>query len=1005
MPATVGAKIQLDGAASYRSQMTNLTSASKALSAQMKALKSSFDSEATAEQKNRAIKQQLTAQIDVQKQRIAALQAQIQKTSAEYGEGSTQVNRYKQQLAQAENALNGMESELRQVNAELKNQPTAFQTSMTNLSKSLDTVSTKLKSAGDSLKSFGQSYTTHVSLPMVAVGAGTVKAAIDIDTALTGVRKTVDATEEEYQALKDAAIEYSKTQPVSAEQLLDLEALGAQLGYSKDELENFAKVVAGLDIATDMDAETAATELAQFANITQMSHEDTERFASAIVALGNSTATTESQISAMAQRTAAAGTQVGMTQSQILGWSAAMASLGIEAEAGGTAFSQTVSTIDAAVATGSEDLQAFAEVAGMSGEEFSNAWKEDATGTFQRLLEGIANSDNATVALEKMGITGVRAQDVMKRLSGNTELVAQALGTANEGWEQNTALTDEVANRNDSLAAKFDTLKNKLTAIAEEVGEPLANALLAVADDLQPVVDKVADLAQRFAELDPEQQKTILGFMGVVAALGPVLSLLGSGISAIGSLVGGISAITGALGGAEVAAGAAGAAGAGAGTAAAGGLAAVAGPIAIVVGSVAALAAGFAYLWNTSEDFRNKITELATSISEQLNPALGNLEQIFGAVSGFVTNVANAVGAFLLPVVEAVSKVGLQIADSIMPAINGALAFLAPLISQVASVLGPIIEWLGNFLGAVLGPIVEILGGVLATALQVICELLGGLFGFLGQVAEILGTITEGVGASFLTFLESMGIDTETLGTTISETWNGITSTISGAVEGARNSIHEAFEGARSKVSEVMSDIKLSVETSFEKVRTVIPEAVENAKTDAINKFNEIKDGAGRIFDEIRSKIEGAIEGAKNFVGDRINEIVGFFSNMHIEFPHINLPHFYAYGEFDPFAGKFPSIGIDWYAKAMGNGMILDHPTIFGMSGGQFLGAGEAGSETIVGTRSLMGMIRAAVEESANAQPIQVIVNAAPGMDVNELADLVAEKIDDKVNRKNRAWA
>ena len=1005
MSATVGAKIQLDGAASFRSQMTNLTSASKALSAQMKALKSSFDSEATSEQKNRAIKQQLTAQIDIQKQRIAALQAQIQKTSAEYGEGSTQVNRYKTQLAQAESALNGMETELRQVNAELRNQPTAFQTSMTNLSKSLDNVSTKLKSAGDSLKSFGQSYTTHITLPMAAAGAGTIKAAVDIDTALTGVRKTVDATEEEYQALKDAALEYSKTQPVSAEQLLDLEALGAQLGYSKDELEDFAKVVAGLDIATDMDAETAATELAQFANITQMSHADTERFASALVALGNTTATTESKISSMAQRTAAAGTQVGMTQSQILGWSAAMASLGIEAEAGGTAFSQTISNIDAAVATGSDDLQAFAEVAGMSGDEFSQAWSEDATGTFQRLLEGIANSDNATVALEKMGITGVRAQDVMKRLSGNTELVAQALGTANQGWEENTALTNEVANRNDSLASKFETLKNKLIAIADEVGEPLANALLDVADDLQPVVDKISDLAQRFADLDPEQQKTILGFMGVVAALGPLLSILGSGISAIGSIAGGLSTLTGALGGAGAAASAAGAAGAGAGTAAAGGLAAVAGPIAAVVGAVLAAAAAFKYLWDTNEGFRESITQSVTAIAEQAQPILESLGNIIGSVWNFIQQVAAGLAAAVLPVLQSLFELLFNLAEAVMPAISGALQMLEPIVSGLLGFLGPLFEAVGAFVGAVAQPLVELLGGALTIAIQTISEILGTLFAILGSVFDLISSVFTGIADTVIGILEWLGVDTEQLGATVSEVWSGMSSAIQGAVEFIQNFIHAGFSWIRDTVTGIIDGIKTDIESKFNFIKDNLGGILDGIKTNFETAFNFVLNTATRIFEDVKNAVTRPIEDAKNTVRGIVDSIAGFFSGLHIELPHINLPHFYAYGEFDLFAGKFPSIGIDWYAKAMGNGMILDSPTIFGMSGGQLLGAGEAGSETIVGTRSLMGMIRAAVEESANAQPIQVIVNAAPGMDVNELAELVADKIDDKVNRKNRAWA
>lgn len=94
---------------------------------------------------------------------------------------------------------------------------------------------------GGTVESFGKSYSKAVTLPIVAAGAATGAAAVEIDTALTGVRKTVDGTEEQYQQLKDAAIEFSKTNAVDPAQILDIQALGAQLGYSIDELDMFGR--------------------------------------------------------------------------------------------------------------------------------------------------------------------------------------------------------------------------------------------------------------------------------------------------------------------------------------------------------------------------------------------------------------------------------------------------------------------------------------------------------------------------------------------------------------------------------------------------------------------------------------------------------------------------------------------------------------------------------------------------------------------------------------------
>lgn len=383
-----------------------------------------------------------------------------------------------------------------------------------------------------------------VSGAILGVGVATGKAAITIDTALTGVRKTVDGTEEQYQDLKEAAIEFSKTNAVSADQILDIQALGAQLGFTIDELDEFSQVVSGLDIATDMDAETAATEMAQFANITKMAHGEVSNYGSAIVNLGNHMATTESQISSMAQRVAAASTQVGMSQADILGWSAAMSSLGVEAEAGGTAFSQTVATIDAAVATGSDDIQAFADIAGMSADEFSSSWKASATDTMVALLQGTNSAENMTVALESMGVTGIRQTDVLKRLAGNTELVTQALQYSNDGWRENTALTAEVENRNASMAAQLEIAQNKVTAIAEDVGGPLVGALNDAIDAAQPVIDTVEGASTAFSNADEGTQRWIIGIGAAGAAAGPFLTVtgklyktIGGGVTTVGNAV------------------------------------------------------------------------------------------------------------------------------------------------------------------------------------------------------------------------------------------------------------------------------------------------------------------------------------------------------------------------------------------------------------------------------------------------------------------------------------
>ncbi len=398
----------------------------------------------------------------------------------------------------------------------------------------------KIHNAGYRMEQVGEKATKGITVPMGLAAAACGSAAIDMDTALTGVRKTVDGTEAQYQELKNAAVEFSKTNAVSASQILDIQALGAQLGFTRNELADFGEVVSGLDIATNMNAEQAGTELAQFANITKMAHSEASNYASALVGLGNTSATTESDISSMAMRIAAAGTQVGMSQADILGLAAALSSMGIEAEAGGTAISTIMAQIDKDIAKNSDDVQTWADAAKMSAEEFSEAWKTDPVEALSALFSGMeqatAEGGNMSVMLEELGIDSVRQTDIMKRLAGNSELVGKSVATANDEWKKNTALQNEVDNRNQSLAARLQILQNKVTAVAEEVGGPMVDAALDCLEAADPLIEGAADMAKAFHDMDKEDQRMVLGLAAAAAAFGPVAMGTGKLLQGVGNL-------------------------------------------------------------------------------------------------------------------------------------------------------------------------------------------------------------------------------------------------------------------------------------------------------------------------------------------------------------------------------------------------------------------------------------------------------------------------------------
>lgn len=392
-------------------------------------------------------------------------------------------------------------------------------------------VAGKMYNAGDKMAKMGDMLTKSVTVPMVAMGTYAAQAAINFDTALANVRKTSDLTEQQLQKLGDSALDLSTKQPVTAETILNIEALGAQLGVADDELESFAKTVSGLDIATNMDFETAGKEMAQFANITQMTHDKFKNYGSTIVDLGNHLATTEKDISNMALRLAGVSSAANFSQAEILGMSGAMSSLGIKAEAGGSAMTRIIQDISKNVANGTDKVQEYARVAGISAEEFANKWKTKPIEAIELLVEGLKKSSDSgedmNVTLEKLGINNIRNSDTMRRLAGAGDLLRKSVERANTAWDQNTALQNEVDQRNESLASRLQVLKNKVDEIAITVGRPLVDAVIDALNACQPLIDGVANLADGFANMDEAGQRTVLAFAGIVAAAGPVLSVTG----------------------------------------------------------------------------------------------------------------------------------------------------------------------------------------------------------------------------------------------------------------------------------------------------------------------------------------------------------------------------------------------------------------------------------------------------------------------------------------------
>lgn len=495
-----------------------------------------------------------------------AAKANLDALSQEYTESAAEVKKLEGQLAaitkslqnnadavtKARTNLNQAQAALKQTEAQIKattDKLARMQSAWTKTGETLTAFGTKCAAVSTAMSKVGKGMTAALTTPLLALGAAAIKASIDFESAFTGVRKTVDATEQEYERLSDAVKKMSTEVATSSGTIAEVMANAGQLGIQNDYLVEFTRTMIDLGNSTDIAANEAATAIAQFANVTNMAQADIGRFGASLVDLGNNYATTESAIMNMATRLAAAGSQVGLSQAQILGFATALSSVGLEAEAGGTAFSKAMIQMQVAVETGNDSLADFARVSGLTKQAFKDLWNSNPAGAIEAFIVGLSRMDEQGVSsiatLEEMGLKEVRLRDTLMRATNATKLFASAQKTANRAWSENTALTDEANKRYATTESRLKNLKNTAVLAAQRIG-----------NDLTPTVHKLIDgangLLEKFMALDEKQRLMIIKFAAIAAAAGPAILAFSKVVKVIGTVstaFGKFSTAVGAAGG------------------------------------------------------------------------------------------------------------------------------------------------------------------------------------------------------------------------------------------------------------------------------------------------------------------------------------------------------------------------------------------------------------------------------------------------------------------------
>ena len=470
---------------------------------------------------------------------VKALETQIKSLNGTFSSQQRELQSLPTKIANAETGYFKLRDAMQQTHTAFRNNGGK----LADVAQRFNDVGGRVQAFGQKMSGFGDGLskmTAGLSTGMYLAG----KAAIDFESSFAGVVKTVNGSPEQLNRIRQGFLDLSTQIPVSANELAKIGEVAGQLGIKTENILDFTKTIADLGATTNLSAEEGATSLAQFMAVMGTSQGNIRNLGSSIVELGNNFATNERSIVEMAQRLSGMGKQTNMAEADVLGLAAALSTVGIEAEAGGSAMTQVMNKMQNAVASGGDSLQKFSSAAGVSANEFAEAFKARPVEALQLLLKGLnevkENGGNVNDVLSGLGITGIREADAIKRLAGalnGDSGLGKALDIANKGWKENNTLTKEAAIRYQTSASKLKMAKNEIQKMAIEMGSQLLPKLAQALTASKPLVNSLGNMMLWFSKLPTAVQLATLGFGPFMSVLGRMTTGIGSGVKAIGSFV------------------------------------------------------------------------------------------------------------------------------------------------------------------------------------------------------------------------------------------------------------------------------------------------------------------------------------------------------------------------------------------------------------------------------------------------------------------------------------
>lgn len=394
----------------------------------------------------------------------------------------------------------------------------------------------KFQKFGRDMSNIGKTLSLSVTAPLGLIAGIALKTSIGFETAFAGVKKTVQGNTEQFATLEQQLFTMSKQLPVSAEELAKFAQIGGQMGVPIDQIGKFTETVAKMSLSfTDIPADEAATKIAQLANATGTPITELDRLASAVSSAAAATTAAEGPVLDMAQVMGGIGKVAGISAAQIIGISAALADVGIDAEAGGSSIQRLIVQLKLAAETGKGAGQ-WAELLGLSVKQFTDGMKNDATGVLTRFIEVLSltqkSGGNVVEVLDAMDINERRLVTTLLSASGSGDKFNKTIMDTVKAYQENKRLTEATAIATGTFASKLKILKDTWDEVFNKVGKDIQGVL-------GPVVEMMTKVGDAFAKTDPTVRHSAEAFLAVFAVVGPLLV----GCVALATFIGGSMAV------------------------------------------------------------------------------------------------------------------------------------------------------------------------------------------------------------------------------------------------------------------------------------------------------------------------------------------------------------------------------------------------------------------------------------------------------------------------------